>query len=171
MRIVGVDPGGSGALALLTDSGRSLDVRDMPVFVVRRGAGKKRTLDALGLERILEEWKPFDYCFFERVGTRPNESPSASFNFGHITGGAAALLQTSGAQFRNPTPVQWRINMGLRKLGKDDSRALASSLWPAQAELFKRVRDDGRADAALIAEYGRRILAKEGVTETSDIFG
>lgn len=37
---------------------------------------------------------------------------------------------------------------------KDASRSEAIRRWPAQASLFARVKDDGRAEAALIAVGG-----------------
>jgi hypothetical protein len=40
-----------------------------------------------------------------------------------------------------------------RAAGKDASRMRAMELFPSKAELFKRAKDDGRADAALIAYW------------------
>ena len=40
-----------------------------------------------------------------------------------------------------------------RSAGKDASRMRAMELFPSKAELFKRAKDDGRADAALIAYW------------------
>lgn len=41
------------------------------------------------------------------------------------------------------------------KLGaKDAARSKAVQRWPDKAELFKRVKDDGRAEACLIAYAG-----------------
>ena len=40
-----------------------------------------------------------------------------------------------------------------RAAGKDASRMRAMELFPTRAELFKRAKDDGRADAALIAYW------------------
>ena len=41
---------------------------------------------------------------------------------------------------------------------KDASRIVARRLWPLQTEeALSRKKDHGRADAALIAEYGRRL--------------
>ncbi len=48
--------------------------------------------------------------------------------------------------------------MGLAGKTKEDSRALAIQLFPALAEELKRVKDEGRAESLLIAEYGRRFL-------------
>ncbi len=38
--------------------------------------------------------------------------------------------------------------------GKDGARARAAALWPEQAGEFRRVKDDGKAEAALIAYWG-----------------
>jgi crossover junction endodeoxyribonuclease RuvC len=40
--------------------------------------------------------------------------------------------------------------------GKDASRARAMELFPDHLALFKRVKDDGRSDASLIALWGYR---------------
>jgi crossover junction endodeoxyribonuclease RuvC len=55
-----------------------------------------------------------------------------------------------------PSPV-WKREVGIApgKIGaKDAARSQAIRRWPAQASLFARVRDDGRAEAALIAVAG-----------------
>jgi crossover junction endodeoxyribonuclease RuvC len=38
--------------------------------------------------------------------------------------------------------------------GKDGARAKAAALWPQRAEEFRRVKDDGKAEASLIAYWG-----------------
>jgi len=50
-------------------------------------------------------------------------------------------------------PAKWKRDMQLNA-SKDGSRAKAIQLWPAQAGEFKRVKDDGRAEACLIAKWG-----------------
>lgn len=162
MRILGVDPGGTGALALLTDNGRSVLVTDMPVFLVTRGKSAKPELDVHGLSDLLQHWAP-DACFFEKVGGMTGEAPSSAFNFGRITGAAEALCKVQGARFVPVSPHVWKKDMGLIKAQKDDSRAKATNLWPASAKDFRRKKDDGRAEAALLAEYGRRQLLNEGI--------
>lgn len=44
--------------------------------------------------------------------------------------------------------------------GKDGSRARASELMPRHAGQWVRVKDDGRAEAALIALHGMRELGR-----------
>ena len=41
------------------------------------------------------------------------------------------------------------------------ARLHAARLWPGAAEQFKRVKDDGRAEAALIGMYACRMLGTE----------
>jgi hypothetical protein len=50
------------------------------------------------------------------------------------------------------TPATWTKAVG-RVAGKDASRMRAMELFPSKADLFKRAKDDGRADAALIAYW------------------
>jgi hypothetical protein len=52
-------------------------------------------------------------------------------------------------------PSAWKKTMHL-STDKNASRALASQYFPDAADQWSRVRDDGRAEAALIAYYGAR---------------
>ena len=45
---------------------------------------------------------------------------------------------------------------------KDGARARASELLPSYSHLWQRVKDDGRAEAALIALWGARMLTSLG---------
>ena len=58
-----------------------------------------------------------------------------------------------GYEMHYATPASWKKHFKLSK-DKGVSRATASQRFPQNAELFKRVKDDGRAEAALIALYG-----------------
>jgi hypothetical protein len=156
VRILGVDPGGSGALALIGLE-REVLLADMPVFLVKRGKSAKAELDTHHLIDLLDRWAP-DVCYFEQVGGIPGQSASAAFNFGRIAGACEALVKASGAQFNFVTPATWKRAMGVSG-DKDEARAKATNLFPANASDFRRKKDDGRAEAALLAEYGRRLEA------------
>lgn len=161
MRVLGVDPGGGGALALV--SGVDLiAVADMPAFEVRRGRGVKKEIDVHGLIRLLDEWAP-ECCWFERVGGMTGESASGAFNFGRAAGMCEALVKASGARFEFVSPHIWKKEMGLVHCEKDEARVRAINRWPGMAGQFSRKKDVDRADAALIAEYGRLELHKEGI--------
>lgn len=162
MRVLGVDPGGTGALALLTDRGLRLRVEDMPVLRVSRGTGTKAVLDPHMFYDMLSDLAP-DIIYMERVQGQRGDGVSAAFNFGKIAGMTEMGCLMTGARFIEVTPPVWKKGMGLVKAAKDDSRALAMKLWPDCASQFGRKEDDGRADASLIAEYGRRQLVSQGV--------
>ncbi len=161
MRILGVDPGGTGALALVEGSSL-LQVADMPTFQVKRGTGFKPEIDVHALIGLLRDWAP-DCCWFERVGGMDGQSASAAFNFGRLAGMCEALVKASGARFEFVSPHIWKSGMKLINQAKDDARLMATNRWPAWAQTFARKKDDGRAEAALLAEYGRQMLVKEGV--------
>jgi crossover junction endodeoxyribonuclease RuvC len=50
-------------------------------------------------------------------------------------------------------PAKWKKDMRLNT-GKDAARAKAAQIWPASAKEFSRVKDDGKAEACLIAAWG-----------------
>ena len=152
MRILGVDPGGGGALALLDISGELLAVEDMPVFWVQRGKREKPEVNAFGVIALMDEWKP-DVCWLEKVGGMTGESASAAFNFGRAAGVIEGVMKSKGIRFEEIAPQVWKVKMKIR--GKDAARQRASNLWIPWAPSFARKKDDGRAEASLIAEYGR----------------
>jgi crossover junction endodeoxyribonuclease RuvC len=47
----------------------------------------------------------------------------------------------------------WKRHFSLNS-EKEKSRALALQTWPSRADLFKRKKDENRAEASLIALYG-----------------
>ena len=84
MRLVGIDPGSLGALALL-DGGRLVDVADMPIVKVRRGKTDKSELEGYELARLLRRWDA-RLGVIEAVGGMTGQSASAAFNFGRPPG-------------------------------------------------------------------------------------
>ena len=167
MRWLGVDPGLSGALALLEDG--HLTVYDMPTRAVRRSnSATGNEVDGYELGRLLRELKP-DYAIVERVGGRPTDSSHSAFTFGKSAGVVEGQLAFMQITYELVMPRTWQREyniMGVSyahrgkkpedKSTKELSRSMATTLWPKQADLFKRVKDNGRSDAALIAEYARR---------------
>lgn len=153
MRIVGVDPGAHGALALLTDTVLA-GVYDMPKLLVRRGKTDKAEVDGYSLATLLKSLAP-DVVYIEQVGGLPGQSASAAFNFGRAAGAVEYACKALGYRVEMIAPMTWKRAMRLNG-GKDDSRALAMRQWPAAASEFARKKDNDRAEAALIAEYGRK---------------
>lgn len=159
VRILGADPGNkTGALALVGAGGELLGVEDMPHFMIQRGKSAKAQLNIPGLVAVLQEWRP-THVFVEAVGAREGEAPSTSFNFGRGFGALEAVCRILGGQYNDVPPHVWKSALKLKRgQGKDPSRLRATELWPGRAGLFALKKHDGRAEAALIAEYGRQSL-------------
>lgn len=149
---IGIDPGISGAISVFDWYTRSLlEVIDMPTLEVDSGKTKKRHISAAGLRDILVCY-PEAHVIIEKVGAMPGQGVSSMFNFGR----SAGIIEGVVAALRMPstyvTPATWTKGVG-RAAGKDASRMRAMELFPTRADLFKRAKDDGRADAALIAYW------------------
>jgi crossover junction endodeoxyribonuclease RuvC len=158
MIIAGIDPGLSGAVALLdAETGAVVDLWDMPTLTLSRGGKAKRELDphslagALGRDRI-------GHAFVENVGAMPGQGVSSVFSFGKSFGITIGVLATLGIPMTFVAPVAWKRTLGV-PAAKDGARARASQLMPAAASHWPLVKHDGRAEAALIAHYGLRSLS------------
>ena len=142
LTVLGIDPGKTGALAWVRD-GQLYHVEDMPDLT---GA-------ALGarLADLLAGHRPNVAVVESQVG-RPSQSSSASFTFARDYGVILGALGALDVPTVHVTPAAWKRTLRLSK-DKNASRQRASELWPDKSELFARVRDDGRAEAALIAKH------------------
>ena len=80
------------------------------------------------------------------------------FSFGRTLGFAHAIASASKARVEFVTPTVWKGKLGLLNSNKGASRELARTLYPRGACHFTRVKDDGRAEATLLAHYGRKFL-------------
>jgi crossover junction endodeoxyribonuclease RuvC len=150
--IVGIDIGLEGAIAHLSDDGTLVEIQDMPCLC--DGAKNRRTVNAALLHAILRKL-PLDHAFVEYVAARPNEGPLGAFSFGRSRGIIEGVLGSLGISTTFLTPACWKRTIGLPSgTNKDWSRSAAIRRWPDKAELFRRVKDDGRSDAALIGVAG-----------------
>jgi crossover junction endodeoxyribonuclease RuvC len=151
IRILGIDPGLSGALALLTSLGE-LTVDDMPTVEIERGGKSKRELDTAALCSLIREMAP-SHAVLERVGARPGQGVTSMFAFGRSCGQIEGAIAARRVPLSYVAPPTWRRALSV-PVGKDGSRLRASQVLPAHAERWRRVKDDGRAEAALIALWG-----------------
>lgn len=158
MLVIGIDPGATGALALLyTDTG-DLVLFDMPVVEITRGKRDVRQVDAGMLGALLRENLPASaHAYLEKVGAMPGQGVSSMFAFGRAVGVVEGVLSGLRIPVSIVPPQTWMKGCSVVG-GKDGSRARAMQLFPAYASLFSRKKDDGRADAALIAYYGAQEL-------------
>jgi len=147
-RIIGIDPGASGAIALLV-SGVLISVHDMPTVTVERNKAQKRQVCPAGLSLLMQQLSPHK-AICEKVGAMPGQGVSSMFSFGRSVGIIEGVLAAKQIPVTFTTPQSWQKQSGAAK-GKDGSRQRVMELFPREAHLFARVKDDGRADAVLIA--------------------
>lgn len=160
--IVGIDPGFKGAIALLDPVTWALEVHDMPIVPTTKG---KTVLNYAALTGLLSPPAGArSIGILERVSAMPGQGVSSMFRFGQCFGALEMGLVGHGYEFFDPTPASWKKHFRLSS-DKDVSRGLASQRFPAHSDLFKRKKDDGRAEAALLTLWGvETLLPKLGIT-------
>jgi crossover junction endodeoxyribonuclease RuvC len=150
---LGIDPGLSGSLALLRCEGLKIEsIYDMPVTDGRVDAAR------LALIVGMCQLRGTIVAAVELVSSMPRQA--GAFNFGVSAGCVHGVLGALGVPMVLIPPGVWNPGCGLRRLtnesqaqNKSRARELATKLWIEQADLFKRVKDDGRAEACLLARY------------------
>lgn len=152
-RTIGIDCGLNGALALVVD-GELVRVVDMPTVTLERNGKTKRQVSVPELVDIIKELDPTEaYC--EKVFAMAGQGVTSVFSLGRSLGVVEGVLTALRIKTTLMTPQTWIKGMGVVG-GKDGSRARAMELFPDHLSLFKRVKDDGRSDASLIALWGYR---------------
>ncbi len=144
----GVDCGFGGAIAELHPDG-TLYIHDMPTVV---GAKGKTEINHHAILDLLDG--PPSTVWIERVASRPGQGISSAFRFGEQFGALQMAVAAKGHVLRMVTPSAWKKHFGL-SADKGASRSVALQRFPAAAALFARVKDADRAEAALIALYGK----------------
>lgn len=159
MTIIGIDPGITGAVAIM-QLGFGVSIYDTPVAVMKKSNGKNKTdFLAKNMADILKGYESSDcHAFLEQVGSMPGQGVSSTFGFGKGYGMWIGILAALNIPYSLVTPQAWKKQFMLGKCDKDDSRIRAIELFPACSKELARKMDIGRADALLIAEYGRRSL-------------
>jgi crossover junction endodeoxyribonuclease RuvC len=144
---MGIDPGISGAVAFyFPDQRAGISAYDVPIV------GKE--INASALFDLIHQYAP-DLAVIEIVHSMPKQGVASSFNFGMSYGIAKGVVGSLHIPTINVAPTKWKKHFGLTA-DKEQARALAISTWPF-SEHFRRKKDNGRAEAALLALYGARI--------------
>jgi crossover junction endodeoxyribonuclease RuvC len=151
--LIGIDPGLSGAIAVVGD-GR-IACRDMPNVEIN---GKRRVCPVgltAALQAIRDEGHVVDMAILEHVQGVQGTGATSAFSFGRGFGVVEGVLAALFIPHTLVRPQSWTKALGVSR-DKGSHRAAASRLWPQHADLFARVKDDGRADAALLCHWYMR---------------
>lgn len=150
MRYLGIDPGASGAVALISDSGEVISVVD--------AVDNEGIMCAEHLFSVIGTMMP-DRVVLEKVhGMNKGggkQAASTSFKFGASFGTCRGVICALGLPFVEVWPQTWKAFYGITRLGKEGSLELCRRMHPDVDLKYKKHAD--RAEAILIAEYGRNI--------------
>ena len=144
---VGIDPGGSGGIAVITPDGK--------MHAMKMPATEHDT------NNIISHIKTFDctvYCLIEGVHSFPAQGVASSFKFGRNYGMLRGLLVGNKIPFNEVSPMKWQKMMGIPSR-KEKSRTDHKNVLKAKAQ---QMCPDlkitlATADAILIALYCKLI--------------
>ncbi len=154
--ILGIDPGLSGALALLHQS-RRLHIFDIPTLKAKK---RGREVNWPEVARWIDgvEGDKIEHAVIESGAARPGQGVSSMFKFGYVCGGLRGLVAAHFIPVTMVSAQRWKREMDV-PAAKDGARARATELLPECSQMFVRAKDHGRAEAALIALWYHRYQA------------
>lgn len=162
--IAGIDPGVSGAIAVMRlDEQGFPDIELIPMPTMKDGKARN-SLALHDLEDILRAWPDDAFVTIELLQPMPMEKGGTLANYarGRSLGVLEAFCIAHGLSYQLVRPQVWQKEM-LAGVQGDDTKArsiiAAQRLFPkVNLKRSERSRkpDDGFADALLIAEWTRR---------------
>jgi crossover junction endodeoxyribonuclease RuvC len=159
MITIGIDVGVTGALAAIDEAGEVVLLKDLPVAV----HGSSKWIDGAELLPLLFAARKGDLparVFVEHIHGTPKMGVTTSHSLGLTFGSVLSILQIARLPFEAVVPSKWKRALGLIMPGATDHEKKSASLDRARM-LFpmaplSRQKDNGRAEALLIAHYGQR---------------
>lgn len=140
--ILGIDPGRTGALALYDTEMRRVTCHDMP----------QTTLE---LHEFVAELPIVKVCVLEALHAGPQMSRVTVARMFEDYGVLKGALAWRSIPMQDVRPNVWKPSLNLSQ-NKAASREKAMQFFPDDADQFKRAKDHGRAEAALLSWYGLR---------------
>ncbi len=153
MKIIGIDPGLSGAIAIL-ENNKVINIFDMPVM--SEGKKNKRQLNSALLVRLLKDnIKENDEIsvVVEQVNAMPGQGVTSMFNFGQTFGAIKGICAALQLPIFFVRPSKWKKHFELINSSKDSSRTKAIEMYPALSKDLSRKKDVNKSDAILIARF------------------
>ena len=162
MKIIGIDPGLSGAIAILEDN-KVLNIFDMPVMA--EGKKNKRQLNSAQLVNIIRgNTVPEDevVVIVEQVNAMPGQGVTSMFNFGQTFGALKGICAALELPIFFVRPSKWKKHFELINSSKDSSRTKAIEMYPSLSDDLARKKDVNKSDAILIARFYSETRLNEG---------
>ena len=153
MRIFGIDPGLSGALAIL-DEKKIYEVIDLPTM--SDGKKNKKQLNSAHLSKYIQS-NIIDLnksvVVVEQVNAMPGQGVTSMFNFGQTFGAIKGISASLNLPIYFVRPSKWKKHFDLLNSSKDASRTKAIEMYPTFADQLSKKKDVNKSDAILIARY------------------
>ena len=153
MRVIGIDPGLSGAIAIL-ENNKVLGIFDMPVMA--EGKKNKRQLNSSQLANIIKEnTKNVEetVVIVEQVNAMPGQGVTSMFNFGQTFGAIKGVCATLELPIFFVRPSKWKKHFELINSSKDASRTKVIEMYPTLSKYLSKKKDVNKSDAILIARF------------------
>ena len=152
MRIIGIDPGLSGGIAILDDL-KVFDIFDMPIM--SEGKKNKNQLNSAQLVNIIKKHivSGDTFVIVEQVGAMPGQGVTSMFNFGQTFGSIKGVCAALDLPIFYVRPTKWKKHFELINSSKDASRTKVIEMYPSISSRFSRKKDVNKADAILIASF------------------
>mgnify|MGYP001200408590 FL=1 len=153
MKIIGIDPGLSGAIAVLEDI-KVLNLFEMPVMA--EGKKNKRQLNSAQLVNIIKENTNGDEeiaVIVEQVNAMPGQGVTSMFNFGQTFGAIKGVCAALGLPIFFVRPSKWKKYFELINSSKDASRTKVIEMYPSFSKQLAKKKDVNKSDAILIARF------------------
>jgi len=166
-RVLGIDPGLDGGLALYTfDYATGSEKLEIQVMPTMPSGDSKKELDIDAIKQWLHVYVPgtsigkaIDLAVIEKVGAMPGQGVTSMFTFGTGYGELRGALKWARVSTIRVPPQRWKKQI-LSGTQKDKGAAInfVRNRFPC-LDLRKSVRSkkehDGMADAVCLALYGR----------------
>ena len=153
MKIIGIDPGLSGAIAVMHDK-KVTNMYDMPVMA--EGKKNKRQLNSSQLVNIIKENINEDeetIVVVEQVNAMPGQGVTSMFNFGQTFGAIKGVCAALKLPIFFVRPSKWKKHFELINSSKDASRTKVIEMYPILSSQLAKKRDVNKSDAVLIAKF------------------
>ena len=160
MRIIGIDPGLSGGIAVLDDL-KIYDIFDMPIM--SEGKKNKNQLNSAQLVNIINEHvlKNEDtFVIVEQVSAMPGQGVTSMFNFGQTFGSIKGICAALKLPIFYVRPAKWKKHFELINSSKDSSRTKVIEMYPSLSSHLSKKKDVNKSDAVLIARFYNETRSK-----------
>ena len=153
MRIFGIDPGLSGAIAILEEK-KIVDIIDLPTM--SDGKKNKKQLNSAHLSQYISNNIMAinkTVVGVEHVNAMTGQGVTSMFNLGQTFGAIKGISATLKIPIFFARPSKWKKHFELINSSKDASRTKAIEMYPSFAERLSKKKDVNKSDAILIARF------------------